>query len=367
MNQRILAAVVAVAVSTAGCSKAGAEKAQLPTQQAGGANAMGVKAITPATELEQNVTRVTGQVRSKHEATLGPSATGTLMKVNAKVGDKVKKGDVLAVLDTSNVRIAVDQTRAAKDMADAALQLATSTLERTRKVAESGGVAASALEQAEIGQKQAAAQAAQAGAALRLAEENLRDHSITAPFDGIITARTKNVGDSVAMTPSTPVFSMVDADGLEIRMMVPESVIDSVVPGTVTPGTVNPSGMRFEAKVSNVGAVIDAQSRTVEVLADVTGKTERPLRPGALVEMDFSKAAGDSAPGLFLPSQAVSSKGQDGFVWVVQDGTVRKRDVRVQRVLPGYVKVLQGLTAEERVLADASLDVKEGTAVRVTQ
>ncbi|RKG86935.1 efflux RND transporter periplasmic adaptor subunit [Corallococcus sp. CA049B] len=366
MNQRILAAVVAVAVSTAGCSKAGAEKAQLPAQQEG-SNALGVKAITPATELEQNVTRVTGQVRSKQEAVLGPQATGTLAKVNVRVGDKVKKGDVLAQLDTSNVSIAVDQAKAAKDMAEAALQLATSNLERTRKVAESGGVAANALEQVEIGQKQAAAQAAQAGAAYRLAVENLRDHSIIAPFNGIITARTKNVGDSVAMTPSTPVFSIVDTDGLEIRMMVPESVIDNVTPGIVTPGTVNPSGMRFEAKVANVGAVIDAQSRTVEVLADVTGKTEHPLRPGALVEMDFSKAAGDAGNGLFLPAQAVSSKGQDGFVWVVQDGTVRKRDVRVQRVLPGYVKVLQGLTAEERVLADASLDVKEGTAVRVAQ
>ena len=54
-------------------------------------------------------------------------------------------------------------------------------------------------------------------------------------------------------------------------------------------------------------------------------------------------------------------------MWVVQDGTVRKRDVRVERVLPGYVRVLQGLAAEEQVLADASLNVKEGTAVRVVQ
>lgn len=287
--------------------------------------------------------------------------------MNVQVGDKVKKGQVLAVLDASNVVISVEQARAVKQAADAALELATSSLERTRKVAESGGVAAAGLDQAVIGQKQAAAQAAQAAAGLRLAEEMLRDHSITAPFEGVITARTKNVGDSVAMTPSTPIFTIVDTTGLEVRAQVPESVVDKVHVGTKTQGTLSPSGTRFDVQVAVVGAVVDATNRTVEVLADVVGEPSAALRPGALVELDFSTAAEADDKGLFLPTQAVSSRGQEGFVWVVQDGTVRKRDVRVERVLPGYVRILQGLGADERVLADSSLDVKEGTAVRVVQ
>jgi RND family efflux transporter MFP subunit len=356
-------AAVLAAVVTTGCAK-GNDKPALPEQQ--GPAALGVKAIAPATELSANVTRVTGSVRSKQEATLSAQATGTLAKMLVKVGDKVKKGQALAVLDTSNVAIGVEQARAVKAAADAALQLATSNLERVRKVAEAGGVAASGLDQAEIGQKQAAAQAAQAGAALRMAEENLRDMTLFAPFEGVITARMKNVGDTVAMMPPTPVFTLVDTTGLEVRAQVPESVVDKVKQGGRTQGTVSPSGMRFEVQVATVGAVVDATNRTVEVLADVVGETASPLRPGALVELDFSGGESDDK-GLFLPTQAVSAKGQQGFVWVVQDGTVRKRDVRVERVLPGYVRVLQGLSADERVLADSSLDVKEGTVVRVVQ
>nr|WP_236673144.1 efflux RND transporter periplasmic adaptor subunit [Comamonas sp. JC664] len=328
---------------------------------------MGVRAITPATELSADVTRVTGQIRSKHEAVLGPQTTGTLAKMNVRVGDKVKKGQVLAALDASNVVISVEQARAVKQAADAALELATSSLERTRKVAESGGVAAAGLDQAVIGQKQAAAQAAQAAAGLRLAEEMLRDHSIIAPFDGVITSRTKNIGDSVAMTPSTPIFTLVDTSGLEVRAQVPESVVDKIRVGGKTHGTVSPSGARFDVQVAVVGAVVDTTNRTVEVLADVVGEPSSALRPGALVELDFSNLGEADDKGLFLPTQAVSARGQEGFVWVVQDGTVRKRDVRVERVLPGYVRVLQGLAADERVLADSSLDVKEGTAVRVVQ
>ena len=364
MIRRMWMAAVLAAVVTTGCGK-GQDKPALPTEQ--GPTALGVKAIAPATELNANVTRVTGQVRSKQEATLSAQATGTLAKMNVKVGDKVKKGQVLAVLDTSNVAIGVEQARAVKAAADAALQLATSNLERVRKVAEGGGMAAASLDQAEIGQKQAAAQAAQAGAALKMAEENLRDMAIIAPFDGIITARAKNIGDTVAMMPPTAIFTLVDTTGLEVRALVPESVVDKVKQGTKTQGTVSPSGMRFEVQVSTVGAVVDATNRTVEVLADVVGETASPLRPGALVELDFSSVGEADDKGLFLPAQAVNAKGQQGFVWVVQDGTVRKRDVRVERVLPGYVRVLQGLAAEERVLADSSLDVKEGTAVRVVQ
>ncbi|AKQ67133.1 Efflux transporter, RND family, MFP subunit [Myxococcus hansupus] len=352
------------AVVTTGCGKA-SNKPALPEQT--GATAMGVRAITPATELSADVTRVTGQIRSKHEAVLGPLTTGTLAKMNVRVGDKVKKGQVLAALDASNVVISVEQARAVKQAADAALELATSSLERTRKVAESGGVAAAGLDQAVIGQKQAAAQAAQAAAGLRLAEEMLRDHSIIAPFDGVITSRTKNIGDSVAMTPSTPIFTLVDTTGLEVRAQVPESVVDKIRVGGKTHGTVSPSGARFDVQVAVVGAVVDTTNRTVEVLADVVGEPSSALRPGALVELDFSNLSDADDKGLFLPTQAVSARGQEGFVWVVQDGTVRKRDVRVERVLPGYVRILQGLAADERVLADSSLDVKEGTAVRVVQ
>ena len=148
--------------------------------------------------------------------------------------------------------------------------------------------------------------------------------------------------------------------------------MDRVKVGGLVKGTLNPSGAPFEAKVANLGAVIDPQSRTVEVLADVLPSKEGTIvRPGALVELDFSASAGGEGAqdlaGLFLPSQAVSAKGQEGYVWVVQDGKAVRRDVKVQRVLPGYVRVLSGLEAKDQVVADASLPLQDGTALQVVQ
>jgi RND family efflux transporter MFP subunit len=290
-----------------------------------------------------------------------------------KVGDKVKKGQVLAQLDTSNVRIMVEQAKAAKAAADASLDGATTEVERARTLAQGGSLARAGLDKAEVGFRQAQAGAAQAAAALKNAEEMLRDTSIIAPFDGVITTRSKNVGDFVAMTPPTAIFGLVDVEGLEVRAMVPEAVVDRVKVGGLVKGTLNPSGAPFQAKVANLGAVIDPQSRTVEVLADVLPSKEKGavVRPGALVELDFSEAAGGEGTqdlaGLFLPSQAVSAKGQEGFVWVVQGGKAVRRDVKVQRVLPGYVRVLSGLEAKDQVVADASLPLQDGTALQVVQ
>jgi hypothetical protein len=152
--------------------------------------------------------------------------------------------------------------------------------------------------------------------------------------------------------------------------------VDRVKVGGVVKGTLNPSGAPFEAKVANLGAVIDPQSRTVEVLADVLPsrsgtKDAAVVRPGALVELDFSAAAGGAETpamaGLFLPTQAVNAKGQEGYVWVVQNGKAQRRDVKVQRVLPGYVRVLEGLEAKDQVVADASLPLQDGTALQVVQ
>ncbi|ADO72335.1 efflux RND transporter periplasmic adaptor subunit [Stigmatella aurantiaca] len=364
----VLAAAM-VAVTVGGCSGGANAKAALPAADSTAApNALGVKAIAPATKLEANVMQATGQLRSKQEATLSPRASGPLTRVLVKVGDRVKKGQLLAQLDTDALQIGVEQAAAARSAGAALLDGATIDVERARKLATSGSLAQSGLDKAEVGFRQAQAQAAQASAAYKNALQALRDASIVAPFDGVITARNKNVGDMV--NNGTAIFGIVDTEGLEVRVQVPEAIIDRIQLGSVASGTLNPSGARFEAKVTTLGAVIDTQSRTVEVLADIIpGKAEATLRPGALVELDFAAAAaeGDDGKSLFLPAQAVSSKGQQGYVWVVQDGRVLKRDVKVQRVLPGYVRVVEGLNSQEQVVADASLPMKDGTAVRVVQ
>jgi RND family efflux transporter MFP subunit len=350
-----------------GCSDARANKAQLPpgASAASGQPPLGVRAAPPLDKLQGDVSRVTGQIRARLEATLSAPATGTIAEHRVNVGDKVKKGAPLMVLDTSNVVIGVEQALAARAMAQAGLDSANTELERTQKLFEGGSAPQAVLDRAQAGQRQAAAAYAQADAALRSAQEMLRDHTLRAPFDGVVTARLKNIGDTVAMMPPTPVFMITNVDELEVRLPVPESMAGALQPGMKINGRVIPGNAPFEATVRTVGVVVDPSSRTVEVLADVTGKPETVLRPGSLAELDFSRS--EALAGLFVPSQALLKDDQGSYVWVVEDGRLARREVQVLPVTPRFVQVQSGLQPQDKVVVESASSLREGLAVSVVQ
>jgi RND family efflux transporter MFP subunit len=350
-----------------GCSKGEASKAQLPAgaSSANGQPTLGVRATPPIDKLQGDVSRVTGQIRAKMEATLSAPATGTVAQHLANVGDKVKKGAPLMVLDTSNVAIGVEQAMAARAMAQAGLDSANTELERTKKLFEGGSAPQAVLDRVQAGQRQAAAAFAQADAAVRSAQEMLRDHTLRAPFDGVVTARLKNIGDTVAMMPPTPIFMITNVDELEVRLPVPESMAGALQAGMKINGRVIPGNAPFEATVRTVGAVVDSMSRTVEVLADVTGKPEALIRPGSLAELDFSRS--EALAGLFVPSQALLKDDKGSYVWVVEDGRLVRRDVQVLPVTPRFAQVRSGLQPQDKVVVESAASLREGLAVSVVQ
>lgn len=371
MNPRSLSRFLLVtALASAaglGCSNARADKAQLPAAGGGttGQATLGVRASAPMNKLEGDVSRVTGQIRSRMEATLSAPATGTVSQVQAEVGDKVKKGAPLMVLDTSNVAIGVEQAMAAREMAKAGLDSASTELDRTKKLFEGGSAPQAVLDKVQAGQRQAAAAFAQADAAVRSAQEMLRDHTLRAPFDGVVTARLKNVGDTVAMMPPTPIFMVTNLDLLEVRLPVPESMAGALKQGMKLSGRVIPANTPFEATVRTVGAVVDPQSRTVEVLADVANKEGMVLRPGSLAELDFSRS--EALAGMFLPSQALLKDDKGSYVWVVEDGRLVRRDVQVLPVTPRFSQVRGGLQPQDKVVVESASSLREGLAVSVVQ
>ncbi|WP_224245708.1 efflux RND transporter periplasmic adaptor subunit [Hyalangium gracile] len=374
MNPRSLSRLLLIGTlaTTAGmgCSEARAnkgEKAQLPAGASAGNGqpTVGVRATPALDKLQGDVARVTGQVRARLEATLSAPATGTIDKLLVNVGDRVKKGAPMMVLDTSNIAIGVDQAAAAREMAKAALDNANTELERTKKLFEGGSAAQAILDKVQAGQRQAAAGFSQADAAWRSAQETLRDHTLRAPFDGVVTARMKNIGDTVAMMPPTPIFMITNVDELEVRLPVPESLASALKDGMKLSGRVIPGNTPFEATVRTVGAVVDASSRTVEVLADVTGKPETPLRPGSLAELDFSRS--EALAGLFLPSQALLKDDKGSYVFIVEDGRLVRRDVQALPVTPRFAQVRSGLQPQDKVVVEGAASLREGLAVSVVQ
>jgi RND family efflux transporter MFP subunit len=322
-----------------------------------------VRLAAPAAKLEGETARATGELRAKLQATVSAKVSGTILKVHVQPGDRVRKGDVLVELDPATLLIQLDQARAARKTALAARENAAADLARTRQLFASEAAPQAVMDRAVSGAAQAEAATEQADAAVRLIEQTLRDHTLRAPFGGVVTARFRNVGDLLTTMPPSPVATVVATDDLEVRLSVPEGLVDPLRGGAVLRGRTLPGGAPFDAKVTSVGVTVDATTRAVEVLADVRAARGAPLRAGGLVEVDLGGTAAGAGP--FVPSQAVGRDGAQAFVWTVEGGAARRVPVQVEPVTPQWVRVRAGLADGQKVVVEGAAGLADGMRVAV--
>jgi len=341
----ILSAILSVAVLSA-CG-AGADKAKLPEAAPAG---RAVRVAKPATRMETGLARATGMVRAKEEAVLSARASGQILRLRAAVGDRVRAGAPLVEMDPVNARIAVENALAAERRAVANRAAADREVARSRYLFEAQSLPEAGYDRVRTARDIAAAQLDQARAALSGARQMLTDTLILAPFAGVVTAKFHNAGDTVTLMPVTPIVTVTDVDHLEVRLAVPESIESFVRPGQVIDAVLTPSGQRFQARVRVKGSVVDPQSRTIEVLADV-GKTDGPaVRPGSLANVDFGGFG--EKDGLYVPSGAVRTDARGAFVLVAAGGKAERRDVQVAQLNPGTMVVTGGLAPDALVILD---------------
>jgi RND family efflux transporter MFP subunit len=346
MHARLVVPAALAALALAACGHK-SEKAALPDA---GTPTRAVKVTKPTTRLETGLARATGPIRAREEAVLAAKGSGQIKRVRVQVGDRVQAGQPLVEMDAALQVIGAENARAALKVAEANLASAQRELKRGQELSDQEVMPEATFDRLKTGAEMAAAQADQARAGLRAAEQQLADTVITAPFAGVITGRFKNAGDSVTAMPLTPIVSIADVDHLEARLAVPEGVEPFVKVGQKVTGVTTPGAQKFEAVVRVKNAVVDPGSRTIEVLADVSKVEGAPLRPGTLANVDFG-GFGDK-DGLYVPSSAVQTAGNESWVFVIVNGKAERRDIKPVQVNPGTVAVQGGLDASAAVILD---------------
>ena len=350
----LAAALSAVLLSACG---SGSGKATLPAASPGGA---AVRVAKPATRMETGLARATGTVRAKEEAVLSAKASGQIKRVMVAVGDRVRTGAPLVEMDPVNARIGLENAQAAERLAVANLGVADREVARSKMLFEAQSLPEAGYDRVKTGREVAAAQLDQARAALAGARQMVADTVLVAPFDGVVTAKFHNAGDTVTLMPVTPIVSVTDVDHLEVRLAAPEAIESFVRPGQVIEGVLTPSGQRFQAKVRMKGSVVDPQSRTIEVLADVQKGPGPAIRPGSLANVDFGGFG--EKDGLYLPAGAVRTDAKGAHVLVAVAGKAERRDVQVAQLNPGTLLVTGGLAPDALVILDPG-SLQAGDAV----
>ena len=329
---------------------------------------------------------VSGSLVPREEILVAPEVEGfRVLELKVDVGDRVKKGDVLAILVQESLDAQLAQNDASLARADAAISKAKSQIaeaeahvteadasfDRAKPLKSSGYLSASTYDQRESAAKSSQAQLVAARDGLKLAEAEKaqveaqrrelqwrRDNTqVTAPADGLVSRRTARIG-GMASGVAEPLFRIVLRGEVELDAEVIETELAKM-------------SAEQKAKI-NVAGIGDATG-TVRLVTPEVDKTTRLGRVRIFLGDDpklrigsFARGTVDTAHahGLSLPSSAVVFDAEGTFVQVVRDGHVARRNIETGLICDGRVEVRQGLAAGDIVVAKAGTFLRDGDAVR---
>jgi RND family efflux transporter MFP subunit len=341
-----------------------------------------------ATAHEENLDtlyRASGTVRGLSTAILTSKTTGYVRTVDVKPGDRVRAGQILAVLEANDSAATVRRARAGFDQsmesrveaesglrsAQAALRIAKSTHERVAALYASHAIPEQEFDETDARLRGAMAQEAMAQARLRSssaridqakaevgeAQATLDYARITAPFAGQIIERRIDPGNLAS--PGMPLLVVEQEGKLRVEAAVEESRVATVALGDAAIVEVEALGHPVEGTVGEVVPSVDVASRAFLVKVDLQAPPERlvGLRPGMFARVSFRVGL---RPRLVVPTSAISTNGALDRVFATDGDRLRLRMVTLGESQGPWTCVLSGLGKGDRVALTAAAEIRDG-------
>ncbi|KWO40216.1 RND transporter MFP subunit [Burkholderia sp. MSMB1459WGS] len=343
-----------------------AQRAQVAAQQA-----LPVSVVVPGAAPADQTLTLPGSVAPYADASIYARTSGYVAHWSADLGTHVKAGQTLAQISAPDLDAQLRQARADEASAQANYDYAKSTAQRWQDMLNTQSVSQQDTDTkvADMNAKRAMLASAQANVA-HLAEL-VSYESVTAPFDGVITARNVDVGTLVTAggTPGSPglsgeLFHLEQTDTLRVFVDVPQDSAAGV--STDTPvylTTPQYPGRRLAARVARSAGAIDPVTRTLRVEIDVDNH-DGALMPGAYAQAHL--AVPSAAPALDLPVSALLFRPNGVTVATVgANGRTALKTVQIGRDFGTRVEIVAGLAATDRVIDNPGDAITAGEAVKI--
>jgi RND family efflux transporter MFP subunit len=335
------------------------------------------------------VLNATGYVVAQRKASVASKATGRLEWLGVAEGTRVKRGEVIARLESQDVRAARDQAAANVRVARASLEQARAefddalrSLKRSEDLLKQNFVSPAAHDTAVTRHDKAKAAVASAQAGLGAAEANLRvadvaveQTVIRAPFDGVVLTKNANVGDTItpfssALDTKGAVVTMADMATLEVEADVSEANLQKVQVGEPCEIELDAiPGGRFPGRVSRMVPTVDRSKATV-----MTKISFDQLDPRILPDMSAKVAflsepvpSGQREPRPAVNAGAVVARAGSEVVFVVRDGKAVQTAVRTGARIGDLIELTQGPQPGEKVILKPAATIKDGASVRLAK
>ncbi len=354
-----ISAVAMVLVSATGCNRAkggrGHEERSVPV------------VVQPAvTGTIVSEVRLAGEILADVEVRVFSLIPERITKLELEEGDRVKKGQVLAVIKPGALWQAVRQAKAGLEAAKTQRKLASIELQRMKKLFRTGTVAMAALQRAQAQFNVANAQVRQMSAAVGQTYSTMSNVVIKAPISGVVGQRFLNRGDLAG--PALPLCTIIQTESVRVKAMATEFDLVKLKKDQRVRVTVPAFGERvWPGNVNYISPVIDRRTRA----AWVTVLVKNPgglLRPGMFADLVVTTGKRDGV--ILIPSRGVVRRinelGKvDFLVFLAQRDRARRQRVKIGQRQGGDMEIVSGLKVGDPVIVVGNHKLRDGTKIRV--
>ncbi len=306
-----------------------------------------------------------GSLKALEDVTISPKRAGIIKQIHVKEGDRVIKGQTVVQLDDVDARLQVERAEANVQQAEASLETSRVTLVRYQRLLESKVIPQQTYDDLALKLKLDEARLTLAKAELSLARQNLLDHQIVSPIHGVVNLKIAALGEHVNVAPKDEILKIVQMDPLELEFYLPENWATMVRLGSRLGFTVKAfSGERFSATLQFISPTADPSTRNVRMKALVRNPHHR-LKPGFFTEVSIPTGTNPNA--LLIPEAALLSEKGKFFVFVIQDGVARRREVETGVRMEGRVELVQGIQKGQQVVTAGHEQLSDGITVKIVK
>jgi membrane fusion protein, multidrug efflux system len=304
----------------------------------------------------------TGEIRARHESDLGFQVAGKLIARPAEVGTPVTAGTVLAQLDPTDEKVALDSAQSAVSAAQAELARATSEEASYRRLLERGLTTRTTFIEQQTATKTAQSRLQQATSDLDLRRRQLGYTTLRADHVGVITRVSADVGTVLAQGQTVATLSQ--SSELDVVFDVADTQVDAVRNAkTVAAALLSARDQPLVAEVREISPSADPVTRTYRVKCTLPGQPSG-WRLGLNVIVTLQ--ARQAAQGVRIPATALYDKDRESAVWIVKDDqTIELRPIVVARYDTNSVEVSSGLRSGERIVTAGVHKLLVGQKVRL--
>jgi RND family efflux transporter MFP subunit len=327
-----------------------------------------VAVVKPAIEPASEELTLPAQLQAYVESSIYSRTNGYLLRWHRDIGSHVRKGELLAEIDTPEVDQELSQARAARQQIEAQAQMAKISADRWASLRKSDSVSQQEADQQASAYTQAQANLAASDASVRRLEQLESFKRIYAPFSGVVTRRNTDVGALIASGSAgqgKELFVVAQVDPLRVYVSVPQTNAPYIHKGMVANIELREyPGQKFSGKVVRTADVIDPATRTLLTEIDVPNPNGR-LMPGSFAQVRFKVAV--QTTRISIPVNTILFRPEGPRVAVVgADQRVHLKAIVIGRDFGLKIEVLEGVGSEDRLVANPADSLEDGQQVNVS-